>query len=153
MLETLYGIITKEKVNTSEGIKCFGKVYEYEVFEKLEDKLPEFIGDFGSQLDSTLSVMMFSHYLLRPIMGGVDGDEVVQITLDKDMVYLEEFPMGVIPKGIPQVSTMPDGLPIAVDLNKVVIKELMPPTSMELPPKNVKNRILFVCYFQLEFLS
>ncbi|MOA58989.1 hypothetical protein D3C78_1835010 [compost metagenome] len=86
-------------------------------------------------------------------MGGVEGDNVIQITLDKDMTYLEEFPMGVLPKGEPQVSSMPDGLPIAIDLDKVVIKELLAPTSMELPPKNAKNRILFVVYFKLEFLT
>jgi hypothetical protein len=157
-METLYELITnKIDVTSPSGIRNYGHLYELDTVrldplefqENLEGAKIHFLG----LLDNTLSNMIYTHYLLSPVMGGVQGDNVIQLEMDKNAKYLPELSdMSQVGKEVLSVTV--EGPPIMVDLDKIKMLVLSPPSMqvVDSPSDPFLRRLAITCRFGLMYL-
>lgn len=144
---TLYDRLNKVKVDSVEGIKCYGRVYP----KDLDDVAGVWdFEDFAHSLNNTLALMIYSHYHLGVNRSrDLSGSNILKIGLTSAVSILREVPEGTLPpeQNLDQsITTTFD-----VDLDKVDMLLLQPPLVMRLARLTNKDRFMILVYFNLIF--
>jgi len=122
--------LPREKVNTSEGIRVFGKVYYVKPWEDAEAVLSRSADSFMETLDNTIHAEILNHYGLTPSPVDV-------------LTSLEEGQLP--PRDYEQTNSLPNWF------GKVTLKVLVDPICMPLARLGPDDRIMLLAYFNLEF--
>lgn len=149
-METLYGTINKKITKDFDNTVMYGKVYTVDDKEKIVEKFNEFMTDFKGLLDNTLSVLMFTRHLISPMMGASESDNCISITIEPGSEYLQEVTDLDNPPETSQTSSLPEGLPMIIDLDRVTIHEYSPIACSGLGYAET-GKLLLSIRFRLEY--
>lgn len=143
----------REEVMSAEGIRFFGITYSVNPEEINEAKFDELAEKFSESLNSTLAVMLYSHYIAGLSKNRELGDNVVEVTIAGTIKYLPELQEATTPPSELDVKHLSYHSTHKFDLDKIVLKVLSDPMRLELVKLGEEQRFMYLVYFNLEFLD